>query len=63
MKQVNVNGDLLQVFVIIGKVGMKMNAGVNAKNNMIKVLVIKDLLGIQVIVSVNAISFVMLVSI
>ena len=32
MKQVNVNVDFLQVFPIIGNVGMKINAGVNAKN-------------------------------
>ena len=53
----------MQVFVIISKGGMKINADVNAKNSLIKVYVIKDLFGILVIVSVNEINHVMLVSI
>ena len=32
MKYVSVNGDQMAVFVIINKVGMKMNAGMNANN-------------------------------
>ena len=32
MKLVNASADLMAVFVIINKVGMKINAGVNAKN-------------------------------
>ena len=32
MKLVNVNVDQMQVFVIINKVGIMMNADVNAKN-------------------------------
>ena len=32
MKLVSVNVDLTVVFVIINNVGMKINAGVNAKN-------------------------------
>ena len=40
----------MQAFVIINNVGMMINAGVNAKNWLIKVYVIKDLFGILVIV-------------
>ena len=32
MKLVNANVDLMAVFVIINNVGMKINAGMNAKN-------------------------------
>ena len=32
MKRVNANVDQMQVFVIINKVGKKINAGVNAKS-------------------------------
>ena len=32
MKRVNANADQMQVFVIINKVGKKINAGVNAKS-------------------------------
>ena len=53
----------MQVFVRINNVGMKINAGVNAKNLLIKVYAIKDLLGIQVIANVNVINRVILVSI
>ena len=31
-KRVNVNVDLMQVFVIINNIGMMINGGVNAKN-------------------------------
>ena len=63
MKRVNVNVDQMQVFVITNKGGTKINAGVNANNQLRKVYVIKDLFGIQVIVSVNVINHVILVSI
>ena len=53
----------MQVFVIINKGGMKINADMNAKNWLIKVVVIKDLLRILVIVGVNVIKSVMLVGI
>ena len=41
------------VFLIINYVGMMINAGVNARNSLIKVYVINDLFGILVIVSLN----------
>ena len=41
----------MQLFAIIINVGIKTNADVNAKNWLIKVHVIKDIFGIQVIVS------------
>ena len=50
MKLVNANVGQMQVFVTINKGGMKINAGVNAKNWLIKELVIKDLFEILVIV-------------
>ena len=40
----------MQVFVIINNVGVKIIAGVNVKNWLIKAVVIKDLFGILVIV-------------
>ena len=43
----------MQAFVIIDSVGMMINAGVNSKNQLTKVHVIKDLFGILVTVSVN----------
>ena len=49
--------------VIIKNVGMIINAGVNAKNWLIKVYAIKNLFGILVTVSANVISLVTLVSI
>ena len=63
MKRVIVNVDLTVVFVIINKVGMMINAGVNANNWLVKAYAIKDLFGILVIVSVNVINPVILVSI
>ena len=48
------------MFVIINNAGIKTNADVNAKNQLIKECVIKDLFGILVIVSVNMIKRVML---
>ena len=56
MKHVSVDLDLTVVFVIINNVGMIINAGANAKNWLIKAYAIKDLFGILVIVSVNAIN-------
>ena len=60
MKLVNVNVDQIQVFVIINKDRMKINADVNAKNWLKKEYAIKDLIGILVIVNVNVINHVML---
>ena len=40
-------------FVIVNNVGMMMNADMNAKNSLAKEYVIRDLFGIQVIVSVE----------
>ena len=62
MKRVSVNVDLTLGFVIVNNSGM-INVGVNAKNSLINVYVIKDLFGIQVIVSVNVINPLILVSI
>ena len=53
----------MQMFLIISKGRMKINAGVNAKNRLTKVHVIKDLLGIRVIANVYAINHVILGSI
>ena len=53
MKLVNLNVDQMQVFVIINKVGMKINSGVNVKNLQLKTVVIKDLFEILVTVNVN----------
>ena len=63
MKHVNVSVNLGLIFVIINNVGVKINADVNAKNQLIKKCVIKDLFGILVIVSVNVIKLVMLLNI
>ena len=53
----------MQLFVMINNFGIKINADVNVKNELIKVYVIKDMLGILVIVNVNVINDVILVSI
>ena len=58
MQRVSVNIDSTVVFVIINNVPMMINAGVNAKNWLIKVYAIKGLFGILVIVSVNVVIFV-----
>ena len=63
MKHVSVYVDKMQLFAIIKKYGMKINVNANVTNSMIKVYVIKDMLGIPVIVNVNVINHVMLVSI
>ena len=51
------------MFLITNNVGIKINADANAKNQLIKELVIKDLFGILVIVNLNVIKGVMLVNI
>ena len=48
------------MFVIINNVRIKINADVNAKNQLIKEYIINDLFGILVIVSVNVIKHVIL---
>ena len=53
----------MELFEIINNAGLKINADVNVKNYLIKVYVIKDLFGIQVIVSVNVINRVILINI
>ena len=63
MKRVNINVDLTVVFLIINNVGMRIHAGLSAKNGLIKEYAIKDLFGMLVIVSVNVINPVILVSI
>ena len=52
----------MQAFVI-NNLGMMINVDANVKNLLIKVYVMKDMLGIPVIVSVNVIKHAMLVSI
>ena len=52
-KQVYVNVDQMQVFVIISKGEMKVYVGVNVNNLLIKVYVIKNLFEILVIVIVT----------
>ena len=47
----------MQLFVIINNIGIMINAGVNAKNWLIKVHAIKHLFGTLVVVSVNVISW------
>ena len=61
MKHVSVYLDQMQLFVIINKDGIRINADVNVKNLLIKVFVIKDMPGILVIVNVNVINHVLLV--
>ena len=53
----------MQAFVIINNDGMMINAGINAKIYLIKVLVIEDIFGILVTVNMNMTNSVMLVSI
>ena len=50
----------MQVFVIISEGGLKINADVNAKNQLTKVHATKDIFGIQLISNVEAINQVML---
>ena len=49
MNRVNENVDLNIVFVIIKNVGIMINAGVNAKNWLIKEYAKKDLFGIYLL--------------
>ena len=51
------------MLVKINNVGTKINVDVNAKNQLIKECVIKDLFEILVVLSVNAIKRVMLLNI
>ena len=51
------------MLVIINNVGMMINAGVNAKNWLIKAYAIKDLFGILVVVSASVINPLILESI
>ena len=50
----------MQVFVIINRNGMKVNANLNVRNSLTKEYVIKDLIGIIEIVNVNMINHVIL---
>ena len=50
----------MQMFLIINKDEIVINADVNVKNRLTKECVIKDLLGILVIVNENVINHVML---
>ena len=52
----------MAVLVIINNVGMSINPGVNVKNWLIKVYVIKDVFEILIIMSANLINHVILVS-
>ena len=60
MKHVYANVDQMQVFLIIHKGRMKINADINAKNGLTKVYGIKDIFRIQVISNVNVMNHVML---
>ena len=62
-KRVSVNVDLTVVFVIINNVGMMINAGVDAKNWLIKAYTIKYRLGFLVIVNANVVNPAILVNI
>ena len=53
----------MQVFVIINNAEMMRNVDVNVNNLLIKMYVVKDMLGILVIANVNVKNYVMLVSI
>ena len=62
-KRVNVSVNSGPIFVTINNVGININVSVNAKNQLIKGFVIKDLFGILVIANVNVINGVMLVNV
>ena len=62
-KRVNVSVNSEPIFVTINNVGININVSVNAKNQLIKGFVIKDLFGILVIANVNVINGVMLVNV
>ena len=53
----------MTVFLLIINVGIKINADVNVKNELIKVFVKKDLFGILAIMSMNGINHVILLSV
>ena len=53
----------MQMFVTMSDAGMKINAGVNVKNGLIKVYRTKDSFGILVIGNVNVVNLVILVNI
>ena len=52
----------MRAFVIVSNVGMMINVDANVNNWLIKVCVVKDMLGILVVVSVNVINHAMLVA-
>ena len=60
IKLKSANVDQMQVFVIINRNGMKVNANLNVRNSLTKEYVIKDLIGIIEIVNVNMINHVIL---
>ena len=60
MKRKSANVDQMQVFVIISKDGMNINADVNAKNSLRKQYVVMDLIGILAIVNVYVLTHVIL---
>ena len=60
IKLKSANVDQMQVFVIINRNGMKVNANLNVRNSLTKEFVIKDLIGIIEIVNVNMINHVIL---
>ena len=62
-KNINVSVDQMQLFLIINKNGIKINADVNAKNYLIKEHTIKDLFGILVTVNASVINLVISVTI
>ena len=63
MKRVSAYVGQTELFIIANNDGMKINAGVSAKNELIKECVIKEIFGIQVIASVNTINLAILVNI
>ena len=60
IKLKSANVDQMQVFVIINRNEMKVNANLNVRNSLTKEYVIKDLIGIIEIVNVNMINHVIL---
>ena len=60
IKLKSANVDQMQVFVIINRNEMKVNANLNVRNSLTKEYVIKDLIGIMEIVNVNMINHVIL---
>ena len=60
IKLKSANVDQMQVFVIINRNEMKVNANLNVRNSLTKEYVIKDLIGIIEIGNVNMINHVIL---